>query len=101
MLYLSLLAAEFALLFYSSPSPNSTLLFADPSTGAQKTILHVVFPQRVAFQHILFLHQLFMFLSTALTNVAPYLFPDDSPSEYDVLFQKFNALAGAADREGM
>jgi hypothetical protein len=33
------------------------------------------FPHRVVYQHILFLHQLFMFMSVAVSKVAPVLFP--------------------------
>ncbi|KAJ7058083.1 hypothetical protein C8F01DRAFT_1255969 [Mycena amicta] len=37
----------------------------------RRTILLVLFPQRVAYQHILFLHQLLLFVTIALTRVTP------------------------------
>lgn len=33
-----------------------------------------VFPRRVAYQHVLFLHQVFLFMSVAVSRVAPVLF---------------------------
>lgn len=92
ILYLTLFVSELALLVYPSPSSSSSIFVSG-------SILHVLFPERVAFQHILFLHQLFMFLTTALTNVAPVLFPSDQLNEQEVLLQKLNILAGTADRE--
>lgn len=42
-----------------------------------------------------------MFLTTALTNVSPVLFPNDQLDEQEALMQKLNVLAGTADREGI
>jgi len=92
LLYLTLFVSELSLLIYSTPPSSSSVL-------ASGSLLHAIFPHRVAFQHVLFLHQLFMFLTTALTNVAPVLFPNDQLPENDILLQKLNALAGTADRE--
>jgi hypothetical protein len=96
-------ASELSLLF--SPSPSS-LEYQGYS------ILSLLFPTRLAFQHIRLLHQvyflvtashfiyvsdhaflqLFMFFSIAVSRVAPVLFPDasDDPSS---LFLAQNAAA--------
>jgi hypothetical protein len=96
MLYLALLTMELAFILNSSPLSSDAILVS----GSQKSIFHVIFPHRVSFQHILFLHQLFMFLSTALTQVAPVLFPGPPPtSDADSLLHRLNLIAGAADRE--
>ncbi|KAH9966286.1 hypothetical protein BJV74DRAFT_286356 [Russula compacta] len=62
-------ASELSLLF--SPSPSS------PEYQGY-SILSLLFPTRLAFQHIRLLHQLFMFFSIAVSRVAPVLFPDAS-----------------------
>ncbi|KAJ7496735.1 hypothetical protein FB451DRAFT_1359294 [Mycena latifolia] len=81
LLYLSLFASELALILAPSPSFSSSSLlighFRHPADGpTHRTILNVLFPRRVAYQHILFLHQLFLFMSIALSRVAPQFFPD-------------------------
>lgn len=60
-------ASELSLLF--SPSPSS------PEYQGY-SILSLLFPTRLAFQHIRLLHQVFMFFSIAVSRVAPVLFPD-------------------------
>jgi len=62
-------ASELSLLF--SPSPSS------PEYQGY-SVLSMLFPTRLAFQHIRLLHQLFMFFSIAVSRVAPVLFPDAS-----------------------
>jgi hypothetical protein len=52
-----------------SPSP-----FVDASPW-RATILDILFPKRIVYQHILLLHQIFFFLSIALSRVVPVLFP--------------------------
>ncbi|KAI0067585.1 chaperone J-domain-containing protein [Artomyces pyxidatus] len=83
-------ASELSLLF--SPSPSSI-------NGASFSILSVVFPTRLPFQHIRLLHQVFMFLSIALSRVAPVLFPSDDvvPEDAtpDAILQKIKMM----DRE--
>lgn len=92
ILYLTFFASELSLLVHPSPSSSSSIFVSG-------SILHSLFPGRVAFQHVLFLHQLFMFLTTALTNVAPVLFSGDPSETQDGMLQRLNALAGVADRE--
>ena len=45
-------------------------------------IMKSTFPHRVAFQHVIFLHQIFVFMSVAVTRVVPVLFPEpaDDPT---------------------
>ncbi|KAI0048800.1 hypothetical protein FA95DRAFT_1604904 [Auriscalpium vulgare] len=59
-------ASEFSLLF----SPSAYL---DDEGGF--SLLRWLFPNRTPFQHILVLHQAFVFVSLALSRVAPVLFP--------------------------
>ena len=68
-----------------------------------------MFPQRVPYQHILFLHQVFMFLSVALTRIVPYfifLFNDSQTTQSQVnpaekaLLERIYATIAVADREG-
>ncbi|CAK5266076.1 unnamed protein product [Mycena citricolor] len=78
LLCFSLFVSELSLIV--SPSPSlvpSGLLLGDPTEGpSNRTLLHLLFPRRVAYQHILFLHQLFLFMSIALSRVAPQFLPD-------------------------
>jgi len=60
-------ASELSLLF--SPSPSS------PEYQGY-SVLSLLFPTRLAFQHIRLLHQVFMFFSIAISRVAPVIFPD-------------------------
>ncbi|KIK69010.1 hypothetical protein GYMLUDRAFT_188418 [Collybiopsis luxurians FD-317 M1] len=102
VLFLVFFASELAYVLYPSPSSLSVFssAFWDPQNGSSHpTLLHVIFPQRVAYQHILFLHQMFIFLSIALTRVAPQLFPNDERSEQRMLLQQINQLAAFSDKE--
>ncbi|KAJ6465049.1 DnaJ-domain-containing protein [Mycena vitilis] len=104
LLYVALFASELALLLSPSPTltPSSLLLpsatFAPGAGPSHLTPLHALFPRRVAYQHILFLHQLFLFLSIALSRVAPQFFPD-AGKVTDALAGRVLQLVCAADRE--
>ncbi|KAJ2931472.1 hypothetical protein H1R20_g5557, partial [Candolleomyces eurysporus] len=92
ILFFMLLVAEVALITTPSPSLSNRHI----------TILHKIFPQRVVYQHILFLHQLFMFLNVALLRVTPYLIPVDEfadPGLELALLDRTTALVNMADRE--
>ena len=76
------LIAVYEMLFILNPSPapqaSSTLssaLFSDPTDEAHTTLFTFFWPRRVAYQHIRFLHSLFVLCSFALSNVVPVLFP--------------------------
>ncbi|KAJ7072806.1 DnaJ-domain-containing protein [Mycena amicta] len=102
LLYISLFAFELS--FIVSPSPSLTptgLLIGAPGSDnepARRTILHVLFPQRVAYQHILFLHQLFLFMTIALTRVAPQFLPDPAKVT-EAMSHRLLQVATAVDRE--
>ncbi|KAJ7503129.1 hypothetical protein B0H11DRAFT_2223222 [Mycena galericulata] len=103
VLYVSLFASELAFILSPSPSLTSSSLLLGPISRttegpSHRTVLHVLFPRRVAYQHILFLHQLFLFLSIALSRVAPQFFPD-SAQVTAAMTQRLLQLVGAADRE--
>lgn len=92
-----------------SPTPVSSLSPTFPfsrSTYMTHTILHDLFPQRITHQHILFLHQLFLFLSIALSRVVPVLLsaispiPQQiSPQEQRQVAERLAGLSMIADRE--
>ncbi|KAI0740977.1 hypothetical protein C8Q76DRAFT_689652 [Earliella scabrosa] len=80
------LIAVYEMLFILNPSPapqaSSTLssaLFSDPTDEAHTTLFTFFWPRRVAYQHIRFLHSLFVLCSFALSNVVPVLFPSPTP----------------------
>ncbi|KAF7350963.1 J domain-containing protein [Mycena sanguinolenta] len=103
LLYFSLLACELFLILSPSPSllPSGLLIgsFTPPTEGpTHRTILHFLFPRRVAYQHILFIHQLFLFLSIALSRVAPQFFPDAAKIT-EAMSHRLFQLVCAADRE--
>jgi len=67
-------------------------------------IWSLLFPERVQYQHILFLHQLSIFFSVALSRVAPILFPKSIEEDWDVknwktLLEQNNQIAQALDSE--
>jgi hypothetical protein len=102
ILFASLLASESALILSPSPSavvaPSQMFPFQAVSPS-YNTPLHSLFSQRVAYQHVRTLHQLFVFLSIALSQVAPQLFPNDAVDGQDVL-ERLRNMVGIADREG-
>ncbi|KAJ7198579.1 DnaJ-domain-containing protein [Mycena pura] len=103
LLYFSLFAFELAFLLSPSTSltPSGLLLGSIKAPGdhpTHRTILHVLYPQRVAYQHILLLHQLFLFMSIALTRVAPQFFPDEAKLTQG-MSHRLLQLVTAADRE--
>ncbi|KAF9494184.1 hypothetical protein BDN71DRAFT_1449298 [Pleurotus eryngii] len=108
MLYLSILVSEVSLILGPSPMVSSsfTSAFPDPAISpAPQTLLHIIFPQRVAYQHILFLHHLFVFLTIALSRVAPMLFPSTDITSFlcgkggKMFMDKLKAIASVTDKE--
>lgn len=53
----------------------SSDLFIGPRQPAPMYLFAALWPRRVPYQHVRFLHSLFMFMSIALSRVAPVLFP--------------------------
>lgn len=67
----------------------------------QTNIFTYLFPNRITYQHILFLHQLFLFFSVALSRVAPLFSPpEEDPRLEKAILEKTQILASMADREG-
>ncbi|KAH7925301.1 DnaJ-domain-containing protein [Leucogyrophana mollusca] len=107
LLFLALFASELYLLLSPSPiaSSPSTHMFVDAAPPTT-TILDALFPRRVIYQHILFLHQIFFFMSVALSRVAPVLFPslmkDDPAVDQHVvraMAERMSVLAKSTERE--
>ncbi|KAF8554929.1 hypothetical protein OG21DRAFT_1484291 [Imleria badia] len=75
LLFIGLFALELYLMVAPTFTPPgaSGYTFVD-QIPAQWMLFESVFPQRVAYQHILFLHQVFMFMSVAVSRVTPVLF---------------------------
>jgi hypothetical protein len=80
-----------------SGSISSTPTSARPPSSMQENLLVYIFPRRVAYQHILFLHQLFMFMSVAVSRVAPVLFPP-SIDEIDGIGTDLKSLQAVVDK---
>jgi hypothetical protein len=108
LLYAALFVAEISLILSPSPSQVPSSFFSLPSpatsTYTTHTILHTLFPKRLIHQHIRFLHQLFLFLSIALSRVVPVLIaafgpPQMSSKEEKEVIERISAMTGVADRE--
>ncbi|KAG5650525.1 hypothetical protein H0H81_011930 [Sphagnurus paluster] len=104
-LYATLFVAEISLIISPSPSPvtvSSPALAGLRTTYTTHTLLHTLFPERLIHQHVLFLHQLFIFLSIALSRVAPVLlsafFPETQPTP-PAVNAELAQLTAIADRE--
>ncbi|EIN06592.1 DnaJ-domain-containing protein [Punctularia strigosozonata HHB-11173 SS5] len=96
ILFFALFASELTLLLGPSPSPASSPLASEASISPSGNLLTYLFPRRVPYQHVLFLHQIFMFMSVALSRVAPVLFPgmlDDGKLDTKVLVQMLERIA--------
>lgn len=96
-MFIVVLALELHLLLAPPSQPVKPSPFIDhiPQNG---TILDHLFPDRVVYQHILLLHQVFLFVSVAMSRVAPVLFPSLVHSNPMVEQQMVKVVA---DRLGM
>ncbi|KAH8103268.1 DnaJ-domain-containing protein [Cristinia sonorae] len=107
VLFASLFAYELVFLLSPSPTPPSTttlssFLFTDPASPSHNSILGLLWPNRVAYQHIRFLHSLFMLCSVAISRVSPVLFPSPptlEPKQLANKLKEINILAQSADAE--
>ncbi|EGO00774.1 hypothetical protein SERLA73DRAFT_105158 [Serpula lacrymans var. lacrymans S7.3] len=107
LLFIALLASELYLILTPSlfsPEPIDDL-FVD-SVSPSRMVLHALFPRRTVYQHILLLHQLFFFMSVALSRVVPILFPSLVQGELGMdpqaarkLSERLVGLIKATDRE--
>ncbi|KAI6111939.1 DnaJ-domain-containing protein [Pisolithus croceorrhizus] len=92
LLFAVTLALELHLLLALSSQVTEQSPFVDhiPTSG---TLFDPLFPRRVAYQHIQLLRNVFLFLSIALSRVAPVLFPSMMRSDSVVDQQMTKAVA--------
>ncbi|KAI0645134.1 hypothetical protein C8Q79DRAFT_1011235 [Trametes meyenii] len=77
--------AVYELLFLLNPSPSppsavTPVLFAEPGAATHTNLFSLLWPHRVSYQHVRFLHTLWVLGCFALSNVAPAVFPSPSPA---------------------
>lgn len=97
LLFIVVLALELYLLLAPPSHPVEPSPFVD-HIHENGTILDHLFPHRVVYQHVRLLHQVFLFVSVALSRVAPVLFPSLVHSNAAVDQQMVKVVA---DRLGM
>lgn len=105
LLFAVALALELHLLLAPSSQITEQSPFVD-HVSSSGTFFDRLFPRRVAYQHIQLLHQVFFFLSVALSRVAPVLFPSVMRSDPAVdrqvmkaVAERLNMLAKSTERE--
>lgn len=101
---MGMFALELALIVApSSTPPRAGYTFVDEARP-QWVLFESVFPQRVVYQHILFLQQVFLFMSVAVSRVAPVLWMQvDGEMEGGVVRAmggRIGELATGIEREG-
>ncbi|KAH9919067.1 DnaJ-domain-containing protein [Amylocystis lapponica] len=109
LLFATVLVYELLFILGPSPAPPpdpsvSSLLLTNPAAPTYTSIFTFLWPRRVAYQHVKFLHSLFLFLSVALARVAPVLFPapfDEfaDPKRLQAEVDRLSLLAKLVDRE--
>ncbi|GBE80777.1 chaperone J-domain-containing protein [Sparassis crispa] len=109
LLFAIVFAYELTFILNSSPSRPvdsslSSSIFSASVSSLCTTLFAFIWPQRVAYQHIRFLHSLFLFLSVALSRVAPVLFPSPQQDYADAKringeIDRINLLARLIDRD--
>lgn len=106
LLFAALFTYELTYILSPSPSLSTDSPLASLISNSRSPIPVFTFlwPRRVAYQHIRFLHSLFVFCSVALSRVAPVLFPSDTDESVEsprlrAEIQKANAMAHVLDRE--
>ncbi|EPT00397.1 hypothetical protein FOMPIDRAFT_1146538, partial [Fomitopsis schrenkii] len=87
----------------SSPESLTSVFLSEPGSTTHAGFLAVLWPRRVAWQHVRFLHSLFVFSSAALSQVAPVLFPssheDFISPRVQALLHRIAFIATAVDRD--
>ncbi|EIW54344.1 uncharacterized protein TRAVEDRAFT_31328 [Trametes versicolor FP-101664 SS1] len=102
--------AVYELLFLLNPSPApssgtsfSSVVFTDPTIAAHTSFFSFLWPHRVPYQHVRFLHTLWVLGCFALSNVAPVVFPAPSPEFQENWIaneaQQISTLSAAVARE--
>ncbi|EMD32941.1 hypothetical protein CERSUDRAFT_118370 [Gelatoporia subvermispora B] len=105
LIYFCILSLE--LVFILGPSPYarttvhiSPLLFYESKRPPYTRLFSMIWPHRVAWQHVRFLHNFFLFSTAAVTRLAPALMPP--PLDVRRLcadIDRLTALAKVLDRE--
>ncbi|KAG8877943.1 hypothetical protein FRB97_002908 [Tulasnella sp. 331] len=111
LLFFYLLFAEFAISIEPTPMESSTM-FPSRSTWTTLplpiTFLRFIFPHWVPFQHVSFLHQLYIALSIAIARLGPVMWPDQGTAggmsvkeelAWKAVVQKLVELTAHADSE--
>ncbi|KAI8978325.1 hypothetical protein BD414DRAFT_516950 [Trametes punicea] len=82
--------AVYELLFLLNPSPGiasdttrSSVLFTDPAVTTHASLFSYLWPNRVAYQHVRFLHKLWLLGCFTLSNVVPVVFPTPSAESHE------------------
>lgn len=99
------------LLFLLGPSPSelsstpiASWLFTNPAAPSRAGLLFLLWPNRVAYQHITFLKSLSLLMSSALYQVVPTLFPSSAEkinqNHLTQFFSILNATVRDADQKG-
>ncbi|KAH9485695.1 Chaperone protein DnaJ [Psilocybe cubensis] len=93
----------------SSVQPSETAALSLARNMAPRSFLQTIFPNRIPYQHILFLHQVFMFMSVAVSRVYPRfvtMFSEDGSGESKQLdalekavWERVYGTLAIADRE--
>lgn len=112
LLLIILLFSELFLILSPSPTPqaalNSTVPLPPPAPVQSFPILSTLFPTWLPYQHVLFLHQLFVSLSVCISHLAPVLFPDvglagmndrDMIKALEGVIQRLSMVGTVAERE--
>ncbi|KAH9920917.1 uncharacterized protein B0H18DRAFT_828073, partial [Fomitopsis serialis] len=106
LLFAGMLAYELKCILGPSLSPPdslSSVFLSEPGSTSRVGFLAVLWPRRVAWQHVRFLHSLFIFSSAALSQVAPVLFPssreDIDSAQFQALLQRIYFLASMINRD--
>lgn len=103
LLFIGMFAIEMYLIVAPSPTGPRGSGFVDEAPMPWMP-LESMFPQRVVYQHVELLHQVFIFLSVAVSRVAPVLFAEvDAEMEggaVRAMAGRVGELAKGIEREG-
>lgn len=103
---MALLFTEAYLIFSPSPILVNGEYAAASDVSHSLPILSSLLPYRLPYQHILFLHQMFISLSVCISHVGPVLFPEAVVDSRDIMnaaigiSNRISLVSGIAEREG-
>jgi len=86
-----------------SGAPLSSYIFTDPASPTYNGVFTWLWPDRVAYQHIVFLRSFSLLLSSALYQIVPNLFPPSvqvvEPAQMLSFISRLNSSSKAIDQE--